>query len=356
MGLLYTGLKIFHFQQKLESLARDKSDILAPLHIRLKPTNFCNHNCWYCAYRAANLQLGQNMSQRDHIPRQKMIELVEDMGQMGVKAVTFSGGGEPFCYPYLKEAALALAQQGISFASLTNGSRLEGELAEIFAHQATWVRISLDGWDEESYSAYRKVPAGAFTKLMSHLSDFKALGGACLLGVSLVVDQNNAPHVHELIRRLRDTGVDSVKVGPCIVSNQGHENNLYHQPIFSLVKEQVQRAKDEMGDDSFQVYDTYHTMDERFTKSYQWCPYLQILPVIGADLRVYSCHDKAYNMDCGCLGSIEEQSFSEFWFNGKEKFFSIDPSRDCDHHCVANGKNQLVLEYLQAEPGHLGFV
>ena len=197
---------------------------------------------------------------------------------------------------------------------------------------------------------------GEFSRLLGNMADFKRLGGACYLGVSLIIDQKNAPHVHELIVKMRDTGADSVKICPCIVSNDGAANNTYHQPVYDLVKEQVARAKSGLAGEGFEIYDTYHLLDERFDKSYHWCPYLQILPIIGADLNVYSCQDKAYNLTCGVLGSIKERRFKDFWFDGREKFFRIDPARDCNHHCVANGKNQLVLDYLESAAEHLGFV
>src|SRR5208283_2551031 len=101
MALLYTKMKVFHFQDKLDSLPLESGRILPPLHIRIKPTNACNHNCWYCAYKAEGLQLGKDMDKRDRIPREKMLEIIADLAEMGVKAVTFSGGGDPFVYPHL---------------------------------------------------------------------------------------------------------------------------------------------------------------------------------------------------------------------------------------------------------------
>ena len=356
MGMLYTGMKVFHFKDKLDSLPRERAEILPPIHIRLKPTNVCNHRCRYCAYRAPDLQLGRDMSTRDQIPQERMQELVRDLGDMGVKAVTFSGGGEPFCYPHLLETAQGLAERGIALACLTNGSRLTGEVASFFAHQATWLRISLDGWDEQSYASYRGVEPGSFGRLLANMEQFAAQGGGCLLGVSLIVDADNAAHVYETARRVREAGAHSIKISPCIISNSGAENNAYHLPVYDLVKEQTARAQAELQGEGFEVYDAYHLLEERFDKPYHWCPYLQVLPVIGADLRVYSCQDKAYNLDSGCLGSIQEQGFAQFWSQGKEKFFAIDPSRDCGHHCVANAKNKMVLEYLGADQDHLGFV
>lgn len=356
MGLLYTKLKVFHYKDKIDSLPESVKEILPPVQIRIKPTNVCAHDCWYCAYRVDNLQLGKDMVVRDFIPRDKMMEIIEDVVEMGVKGLTFSGGGDPFYYPYLLDTVKRLSQTPLKFASLTNGARLNGELAEVFASHGTWLRVSIDGWDDESYAQYRGVKLGEFTKVMSNLANFQKLGGKCYLGISLIVDQKNAPHVYDFIAKLSGIGVRSVKISPCIVSNDGSENNTYHQPIFGLVKEQAERALANFASKDFEIYDSYHQLDEKFEKDYQWCPYLQILPIIGADLNVYACQDKAYNLDSGVVGTIKDRRFRDFWFSGKNQFFKIDPSKVCGHHCVANSKNKLILEYLNADQGHLEFV
>lgn len=356
MGSLYTKMKIFHFKDKVNSLPKTKDTILSPIHIRIKPTNVCNHNCSYCSYRIDNVQLGKDMVIRDHIPREKIIEIIDDIIEMGVKSVTFSGGGEPFCYPYLLEAVRKLSNSPVKFAVLTNGSKLEGELAEIFAYHATWLRISIDGWDDESYSAYRGVHKGEFSKVIGNIENFKKHKGRCRLGASIIVDKKNASHVYELMLRLKNDGVESIKIAPCIISNSGVENNLYHKPIFEQIKKQIAQASDELSEQNFEIFDSYHRQFESFEKEYTWCPYLQILPVIGADLNIYPCQDKAYNIDEGLIGSIKDKKFKDFWFSKKGKFFKINPSVHCNHHCVANAKNELILEYLNADKEHLGFV
>lgn len=357
MGLLYTRMKMFHFKDKIDSLPKEHDGILPPLHIRIKPTNVCNHNCRYCAYRVSNLQLGKDMVARDSIPKEKMFEIIEDLKQMGVKAVSFSGGGEPFCYPYLLDTVKRLIKADIKFSSLTNGSLLiKGELAEIFAHSATWLRVSLDGWNDESYSSYRGVKKGEFTKVMNNIVNFKELGGKCYLGVVIIVDEHNASHIYELIKKFYNARVDSVKVSPCIVSNNGTENNNYHRAFFNNAKEQINRAMKDFIQEGFEIFDAYHELDDKFKKDYDWCPYLQMLLVIGADLNIYPCQDKAYNLEEGLIGSINNERFRDFWFRDKDKFFKINPSIHCNHHCVANSKNQLILEYLNADKEHLGFV
>ena len=349
-------MKIFHFKNKVDSLPEKIDKIIAPVHIRIKPTNICNHNCWYCSYKAENLQLGKDMKIRDQIPKEKMIEILDDIIEIGVKSVTFSGGGEPFCYPYLLAVVNKLSKSSIKFSCLTNGSLLQGELAEIFANKGTWLRISIDGWDKDSYARYRGVSKDEFGKVMNNMENFKKLGGKCYLGISLVVDRNNHLHIYDFIKRIKDIGVDSIKVSPCVVADNSMENNRYHQPIFDKVKEQIEKATKELATEKFEISDAYHEPGKGFKKEYTWCPYLQINPVIGADLNVYPCHDKAYNLNEGLIGSVKDCRFKTFWLTNKSKFFKINPARHCNHHCVANEKNELILEYLNADKKHLAFV
>ncbi len=356
MGLAYSKFKIFHYEEKLKSLDRSNDIIKAPLHIRIKPTNVCAHSCWYCAYKADNLQLGQDMVTKDSIPKDKMMEIIDDCIEMGVKAITFSGGGEPFSYKYLLDAVKKLSKSPIKFASLTNGAKLKGEIAEVFAHHAQWVRISIDGWDDESYSKYRGIKVGEFTKLIENMRNFKALKGTCSLGISYIVDNKNYKHIYEFVKLIKSTGADNIKISPCIVDNDRIKNNEYHQAIIDTVKQEIIKAKDAFEDEEFEIFDSYHLLEKKFDKDYTWCPYSQILPIIGADLNIYPCQDKAYNLENGLVGSIKEKSFKEFWFNDKEKFFKINPSCHCNNHCVANEKNKMILEYLNIDKDHQEFV
>ncbi len=356
MGILYSKLKMFHFTGKLDSLRAENPQLLAPLHVRLKPTNICNHNCWYCAYRRDTIQLGKDMLPRDYIPEAKVMELVDDFIDMGVRAVTFSGGGDPLCYPYLTKTARRLADAGIKIATLTNGALLKGEIAELFAAEGSWIRVSLDGWDGRSYAEYRGVSEKEFDRVIGNLAEFRKRSTSCRLGAVIIVDNKNYSHVYDLVRMFHDMGLHSVKVAPCLTSNDGDENNRYHAPHFNKVKVQIQRAISEFQSASLEIFDSYYEQLCTFQKSYDWCPYIQINPVVGADMNVYSCHDKAYNIDEGLLFSIRDGRFKEGWMADKQQFFKINPSFHCNHHCVVNEKNKMIIEYLNLDRDHLVFV
>ena len=84
---------------------------------------------------------------------------------------------------------------------------------------------------------------------------------------------------------------------------------------------------------------------------------LRLLTVIGADLNVYTCQDKAYT-DAGLLGSIGERRFSEFWRSQEtaRRIRSFDPRSSCSHHCVSHGKNLMLAELQGLDPAHAAFV
>lgn len=351
---IYSDLKPFRFSEQIDALAAGKR--AAPVHVRIKPTNVCNHSCYFCAYRNDGVSLGEDMVLRDKLPPDKMFEIVEDVIAMGVKAVTFSGGGEPLIYPHFAEAVNRLGAGGIQVATLTNGSRLLGKAADALAAHATWVRVSIDGWDGPSYAAYRSVKQTEFDLVLQNLADFAKRGSRCSLGASIIVDKTNAGRIFELSAKLKDCGVQHAKISPCILSNDGAVSNAYHAPFRDLVRAEIERTR-ALEDANFKIVDHYHDSAETFAKSYAACPFSRLLTIIGADGNVYACQDKAYTQS-GKLGSIKERSFREFWFSDEcdAALRAIDPSRHCQHHCVADRKNRALVDFLAVDPAHAAFV
>ena len=354
MSTYYSSLKFLNFRTQLDGLS--KGNVVAPIHIRLKPMNLCNHNCWYCAYRTDNVALGDQMDEKDQIPKKKMIELAHEFVEIGVKAVTFSGGGEPLLYKPLPEIIDILAGGGIRIASLTNGSNLKGKVADAFAKHGTWVRISIDAWDDDSYVKSRGAKENDFSKLLENIKAFTDRDTQCVLGVSFIVGKDNYKHIAEICTILKECGVDHVKVSGAVVSNDAAGNNYYHSLIKKEVAKQISEAK-MIENESFKILNHYHDLEDRFEKKYHTCPFLQFLTVVGADQYVYTCQDKAYT-ESGKMGSIAHRSFKEFWFSeGNQKFFrEFDPALKCDHHCVSHSKNLAIHEYLSIDKEHGYFV
>jgi MoaA/NifB/PqqE/SkfB family radical SAM enzyme len=354
MSTLYSNLKFLRYADHIKALHEQR--VVAPVHIRIKPINRCNHNCWYCAYRVSNLKLGEDIDYKDDIPEAKMFEIVDDVIAMGVKAVSFSGGGEPLLYKPLPEVVRRLAAGGVRVATLTNGSNLKGNVADAFAEHGTWVRVSTDAWDDHSFAESRGIREGEFSRLLHNLSEFSGRSSKCVLGVSFIVNETNCNHLYDACVLFKNAGVNHVKFSGVVISNFGAENNAYHARIRDIVTEQIVRARS-LADGRFAVVNHYHDLDDRFQKSYTACPYLMFITVIGADCKVYTCQDKAFTVS-GTLGSIKELRFRDFWFSeeNRRRIFGLDPSKDCTHHCVSHGKNLAIMDLLSIDPEHGTFV
>ena len=354
MDDVYSKVKFLRFREQLEAL--ENGHVAPPVHVRIKPMNPCDHDCWYCAYHDENLQLGNLMEYKDRLPREKMMEIVDDLAEMGVKAVTFSGGGEPLIYPHIAEAANRLGESGIKLATLTNGSHLHEDIAEAFARYGTWIRVSIDGWDAESYAKIRNVKLTEFDLVLNNMRNFTRLNSSCVLGINYVIDNQNYGHVLEFAKLMKDVGVNHMKIMGVLVSNDGRESNKYHDSFRDSVYKGIEQAKN-LEDEKFKIIDHYHEFPERFDKGYQTCPSMQFLTIIGADSKVYSCHDKAYT-ELGLLGSIENRRFKDFWYSeeNRKRLKELNPSLDCQHHCAEHKRNLLLHEYLSVDQNHIEFV
>jgi MoaA/NifB/PqqE/SkfB family radical SAM enzyme len=289
------------------------------------------------------------------IPFEKLNEIAEDIIEMGVKAVTFSGGGEPLLYKKLPLIIEKLAKGGVKVASLTNGSNLKGNMAKAFQKYGTWLRISLDGYDDESYSKARGVKRHTFSRLLENISAFTSTDTKCIVGCVIIVDHNNCDHVYELCLKLKNVGINSVKISCVITGNAVDENNQYHLKIKNIVKDQLTKCKN-LIDKKFSIINHYHDLNNRFNKSYETCPFILYRPVIGADSKIYTCQDKAYTAS-GTLGSIKNISFKKFWFSeeARNKIYKLNPQMSCNHHCISHSRNILIHEYLNLNEDHLYF-
>ncbi len=359
MTKLYSDLKILHFDSKLRDIL--DGTLSPPLHIRLKPTNKCNHNCYYCCYRNKDLYLNQLFNENDEIPKDKMRKIVEGLRQMRVKAVTFSGGGEPLCYPYILETAANLINSGIKIAVLTNGSLLKGKITEALGKEIAWIRVSMDALDPQMYAKNRRVSLREFDIVCNNINNFaKNKSKQCQLGINFVVTQENHCDVYEFLKLMKKIGVDHVKISEAIVSTEKEKNKNYYFSFLDSVKKQISRGLVDLASDSFTIVDKFNNFENKdscYEKKYNHCLFIQCLSVIGADMNVYNCQDKAYTKN-GKIGSIKDKSFQELWSSEqtKEKLLNLNPSIDCNHHCTQHSKNQILFNYFNVNKAHLEFV
>lgn len=350
----YSNLKIFAHTQALNDIAEGKR--IAPIYIRIKPTNYCNHKCYYCSYADSELGLRDSVNRQDQIPWEKMKEIITDMEDMGVKAVTFSGGGEPLVYPYIVDTMRGVLDAGIDLSIITNGQLLKEERAEVLA-DAKWVRISFDSADAETYARVRNLPLEAFDEVCDNIAQFsKMKRNDCELGINFVINHENADQIYEMARMVKELGVNHIKYAARVTKDLFE----YHESFKQSAIEQIERAKSDFENDGFRVIDKYAgDFDSAlvFGRCYDKCYINQFFTVIAADSKVYFCHDKAYVKD-GAVGDLKDQTFKELWFSEEtiKRFREFDPRKECNHHCVYDDRNELLNMFYSLDRKHINFI
>lgn len=356
-GNEYSDDKILAYPDKLLSFREGK--ITAPIYVRIKPTNRCNHDCWWCIYahdyRKEGERSGKHLSTgmhdqitlSDSIPLWKLEEALDDLYLMQTKAVTFSGGGEPLFYPGIVQAMRKVIGLRLRLSIITNGQALNGERAEVLCN-ADWVRVSMDYTNAQQMAASRGVPEKAFDQILENLKAFACtMRPTCQLWVNYVINQTNYTDLVDFAHRLRDIGVDGIRFSPMWCENFKE----YHEAFAHLIYPQIDKLVSENWEDCFTTYSTFELSNETkgIERGCDRCFYMQTVPVIGADQNVYACHHKAYDQR-GLIGSIKHQSFRELWFSDEAKmaFERLNPKVHCRHEC-ANHHKVKMMHYIASQ-------
>lgn len=350
----YSNLKIFAHADKFDKIR--SGERISPLYVRLKPTNFCNHRCYYCSYADHDLGLRDIVNRQDQIPWGKMQEIIADFADIGVKAVTFSGGGEPLVYPYIIETILGMKEAGVETSIITNGQLLSHDRAEALT-DAKWVRISCDAADAETYSRQRGIPLEAFDEVCRNIKAFaKNKKTSCELGINFVINHENANQVYEMALLANELGVNHIKFAARITKDLFE----YHKPFKNSVIEQLHRAETEFENTSFRVINKYEGDFDTamvFHRQYHKCYISNLVTTIAADSKVYFCHDKAY-VSNGIVGDLNNMSFKQLWFSDEsiKRYKEFDAQVECNHHCVYDDRNILLNILYNLDENQLNFI
>ena len=364
----YSPFKVVHHMHMIDQLREGEQPI--PSQVQLIISDVCNHDCSFCAYRMSGYTSNENFGIVDSIseqvennpnrkiPYEKCVEILENCKEMGVKAIQFTGGGEPTTHPDHPKIFQKVIDLGMDLALITNGAILKPDVIDTLVH-AKWVRVSVDAGTPEMYSHIRSIKKERFNDTLKNISRLvnakaKSADTDLLVGVGYVVDQNNFGEIYKLAKIVSEMGVDNMRIG-AIFTPEGFE---YHRAHHSTVVEQIQRIKEDFQSDTFTIFDAFNDrIDDLIHKSpdYDNCGYMHFDTYIGGDLKVYSCCNNAYSKH-GEMGSIEGQSFKEFWMSDeKVNAYNALKASDCKR-CMFNAKNKFINYLLTEDPVHVNFV
>jgi len=312
-------------------------------------------NKWFGEYDPISKIVNNNPNRM--IPFDKIKETIDSCVEMGVKAIEFTGGGEPTVHPRHLEVFEYALSRGIEIGLVTNGVILRDGMLDLVP-RFKWVRISVDAASRDTYAKMREVPESFFDKVIKHISQIveakSAAGTNLVVGIGFVVTRENYKEIREGVKLFHGLGVDNVRLSAVFQP----EDAEYFQEFYEQARDDARFAVDEYQSRDFRVFnlfgDRLSDLDQK-NPEYEFCAFQQFQCIVGGDQNVYRCCNTAYN-PVGFLGSIKHQSFKDFW-SSRQKIEAIEnfDARQCER-CMFNSKNRFINYLIDEKPDHVNFV
>ncbi len=357
----YSTLKAAWHLDKIQTI-RDGGQAV-PAQVQIIISDLCNQDCHFCAYRMSGGFSSEqfadeqgNKNPNRMIPTEKALEILSDCATLGVKAIQFTGGGEPTVHP--SHLALFSAAQGFGLETslVTNGVILRKGWEQVYPRMS-WVRVSIDASSPDEYASVRNVSSLMYAKALGNLAllagEIERQGRDCLLGAGYVITKENWEHLHEGVQAIKATGCHYVRLSAMFST----EGPAYYEGLHDAIRYEISRCK-QLEDERFKIVDLFgdriHDL-EQHAPDYEFCGYQQFNCYIGGNLKVYRCCTTAYTHH-GEVGDLKGQRFADWFYSQQKKdsYGNFD-ARSC-MTCQFNGQNR-VIAYLTGEtPTHVNFV
>ena len=364
---LLTSGKIFNPGAKVYANVDRVLDYLdnknpTPVLVEIDPSNTCNHGCYFCISSYIHLPESKDLDTYDKtvMPRDVLLGACKDFVDMGVRAVNWTGGGEPTINKHLKEAITYIGESSdIKMGIFTNGTLLDRwELFDTMVDHMTWVRFSIDAGTEETYNSIRRAKGNhGWTKMVENLNTLiqvnEEKGKKIGIGVGFVITPDTCHEIVDFAKFFADVDVDYCQYKPEIV-NREREDGVQRDLEFwqKNVEPQLNAAREILGD-KFQIngYKLSDLIEDTslYGRNYKKCMGSQIQPCVGADGNVYVCtNHRGYKQYS--YGSLHDKSFKEIWDDVAAKkaimhqIDDVECFKNCTQLCKPHESNKAVWD------------
>ena len=350
MDSAYSQLKPLFHTERLESLRAGL--VPAPVHVQLVLSDLCNHDCSFCAYRISNgLSSELFVTAETHNPNRRMSrakaeEIIDDCARLGVRAIQFTGGGEPTVHPDHLAMFERAQDNGLDTALVTNGVRLDPSHPAVLALK--WIRVSIDAGSRDGYARVRGVSAAHWDIVWSVLRTL-AESYRGRLSVGYVVTNENYSEIAEFVMHCAANGVKSARVG-AVFSESGTDYYRDKGEIRAAL-EAAEKVAKRQGVELANLFPRRLEDLRHGAPRESFCGYQYFTTYIGADLGVYRCCNTAYTTR-GKVGDLREQTFVELW----QRRIQADgfDATGC-HFCQFNAQNAAIASAIM-KPDDENFV
>jgi len=351
---------IYHLDRVL---SWQRGERIAPIHIDMGLTKFCNMGCIYC------IGVTQVMVKGAMIERDALLRFIDDCGRLGVRSIGFIGDGEPTLNPALYDAIVQAKKVGIDTGIATNGLLIDMERAYDILRHSTFIRFNLSAAEPESFRKVHQVRAVNFGTLVEKIKTLvkikKENNYKCTIGIQMVLIPENFDQVITLAELGAELGVDYLQVKQCSDSEY-RELGINHKD-YKKVQQDLRQAET-LAHKNYSVkvkWNKINIFDETDlykagTRKYDVCYGTPFLGQISGNGKVYPC-GPFFGKERFCMGDIHKGSYYDivmgdrYWQVHRDIIDNVDVHYDCTVGCRQDYINKFLWD-IKNPPEHINFI
>ncbi|MAG50763.1 hypothetical protein CL621_03965 [archaeon] len=210
---------------------------VSPITIELNPTEKCNLKCKSCWQRA-------NDTKTNELSTDKLLSIVKEAAELGVKEFRIPGSGEPFVRNDILDVMKEIKKHNMYGLLITNGTLLTKEIVEELV-KISWdcITFSIDGPDAETNDYLRG--NGVFEKIIKNLVLLKNIKkDKPLIRFNVVLSNKNYNKLHEMILLAHNFGCKDVQFQAMTVWGEEGKNLLLNQKQKGELPRYIEKARE----------------------------------------------------------------------------------------------------------------
>jgi MoaA/NifB/PqqE/SkfB family radical SAM enzyme len=326
----------------------------APIQVEIDLTNLCTSACPWCAgylnrewSKATLFAAGETAEARWEASIRGVSRLLGELAGMGVKSVTWTGGGDPTCHKHWLLLVEQAAYLGLENGLITNGVI---DVAEAVPW-CQWIRFSVDAATQATY-ATQHGRAQHFPRVLAHVAAAAARkqadGAACTIGVAMLTSEATHAEIVPFARLWAGVPLDYIQYRP-LLDTHGKAWFSDRQDTLALLREAA--AEDPRVVWSEPKYNALVRGEHGRT---QLCHGIYFETAISADGKVYVCCHLKGNGDYA-IGDLTHESFAAIWRRhlANRRFAT---TKDCPSFCRHFGTNTFLEIEVMPERQHANFI
>ena len=339
MNFLKSNKVLNHPKKYLEWY--ENGDTSGPVTIKIDLTNVCNHDCPGCI----DYELIHN--DNNSLSFELFDDLLDSFKKCGVKAINYTGGGEPTTHKQFDKIIKLTHDKGFKIGLICNGSMFHKWNMRELLPMFSWIRISLDAYSVETHKKTHGKTAN-FNRTVKNLKLLSTLKRMykyeTTIGAGYITNQyaDMDRELHKFIEVCKNAKIDYAQLRPSFGFLYDYKSvnskeldkifskaKSYADEKFSVVIDEGKYKKILEGRGTCRTYNFCHAQSFKST-------------TITATGDVYICCSLTGKKE-GWIGNIKFKKFDDIW-NSKMRKNTLEKLNvaKCPHLCVGDNLNEFL--------------